>query len=214
MKKQIIITLILLIATTFITVVYFKNLNPPGTRTSRVMNVIPDNAALVFEFNNDKSFYDIFTGNKLLSAVIGKQQIGELDTLRRQLLLNSLLEQYFTGQNIFISIHPSKTNTVDLMITVSATNSFEPSVIDQLAKQPNSGLLVTPLRTSGGQGYNIYIGALKKRFYVISNAENIFSGSFSKDLIEQSSVYKHDKTKPPLSCFQSSKMQIHWLTFM
>src|ERR1700733_7669558 len=111
MKKQIIITLILLVATACITVVYFKNLNPPGTRTSRVMNVIPDNATLVFEFNNDKSFYDIFTGNKLLSAVIGKQQIGELDTLRRQLLLNPLLEQYFTGQNIYISVHPSKTNS-------------------------------------------------------------------------------------------------------
>jgi len=197
MKKQIIITLILLIATAFITVVYFKNLNPPGTRTSRVMNVIPDNATLVFEFNNDKSFYDIFTGNKLLSAVIGKQEIGELDTLRRQLLLNPVLEQYFTGQNTFISIHPSKINTFDLMITISATNSFEPSIIEQSAKQPNSGLLVTPLRVSGRQGYNIYISALKKRFYMISNAENIFSGSFSKELIAQSSVYKNDKTKPP-----------------
>ncbi len=195
MKKQIIITLILLITTAFITVVYFKNLNPPGTRTSRVMNVIPGNAAMVFEFNNDKGFYDIFAGNKLLAAVIGKQEIGELDTLRRQLLLNPLLEQYFTGQNLFISIHPSKTNTVDLMITISATKVFEPSIIEQLAKEPNSGLLFTPLRTSGGQGYNIYIGALKKRFYMISNAENIFSGSFSKALIEQSSVYKNVKHK-------------------
>ena len=61
MKKQITITLILLIATAFITVVYFKNLNPPGTRTNRIMNVIPDDAALIFEFNNDQGFYDIFT---------------------------------------------------------------------------------------------------------------------------------------------------------
>ncbi len=196
MKKQIIITIILLAATVFITVFYFKNLNPPGTRTSRVMNAIPDDATLIFEFNNDKGFYDIFTDNKLLAAVIGKQKIGELDTLRRQLLLNPLLEQYFTGQNIYISIHPSKTNGAGLLLTVSGTGGFGPLVIDQLAKQPNSGLLITPLRTGHRLGYNIYIGALKKRFYVINNADNIFSGSFSKELIDQSSAYENKKSKP------------------
>ena len=193
MKKQIIITLILLIATAFITVFYFKNLNPPGTHTSRVMRTIPDNAALIFEFNNDKSFYDIFTGNKLLAAVIGRQKISELDTLRRQLLLNPLLEQYFTGQNIFISLHPSKTNNIDLLFTISATNAVDASTINQLAKQPNSGLPVTPFSTNGKQGYNIYISTLKKRFYLISDADNIFSGSFSKELIEQCSAYKNNK---------------------
>jgi hypothetical protein len=85
MKKQIIITLILLAATVYVTVVYFKNLNPPGTRTSQVMYSIPDNAALIFEFNNDKGFYDIFKDNKLFAAVIGKQKLSLLDTLRQQL---------------------------------------------------------------------------------------------------------------------------------
>src|ERR1700729_114607 len=110
MKKQIIITIILLVVTTFITVVYFKNLNTPGMRTSQVMRAIPDNASLIFEFNNEKSFSEIFNSNKLLTSVIGEQQIDELDVLRRTLLSNPLLEKYFTGQNIFISIHPSKTN--------------------------------------------------------------------------------------------------------
>ena len=36
MKRQIIITVILLITTAFITVIYFKNLNTPGMRTSQV----------------------------------------------------------------------------------------------------------------------------------------------------------------------------------
>jgi len=196
MKKQIIITIILLAATAFVTIFYFKNLNPPGTRTSRVMNAIPDDATLIFEFNNDKGFYDIFTGNKLLAAIISKQKIGELDTLRRQLLLNPLLEQYFTGQNLYISVHPSKTSDAGLLLTVSAASGFGPLILDQLAKQPNSGLLITPLRTGGRLGYNIYIRVLKKRFYVINNADNIFSGSFSKELIDQSSAYENKKSKP------------------
>jgi hypothetical protein len=197
MKKQVIITIILLLATAFITVVYFKNLNTPGMRTSQVMRAIPDNASLIFEFNNEKSFYDIFNSNKLLTSVIGEQQIDELDVLRRTLLSNPLLEKYFTGQNIFISIHPSKTNTTDLLLSIAAANGFEPDAIEQSAKQPNSGLLITPMHTAGGvQGFNIYISALKKRFYVVNSAENVFSGSFSKELIDQFTANKNDKGKP------------------
>jgi hypothetical protein len=128
MKKQIIITLILLAATVYVTVVYFKNLNPPGTRTSQVMYSIPDNAALIFEFNNDKGFYDIFKDNKLFAAVIGKQKLSLLDTLRQQLLQNSILVKYFTGQNIFISLHPSKTDGIDLLLSMSPATGFEPDL--------------------------------------------------------------------------------------
>ena len=159
-------------------------------RTSRVMHTIPGNASLVFEFNNDQSFYDIFKDNKLLKAVIGKEKIEELDTLRTQLLLNPLLEKYFSGQNIFISIHPAKANEVDLLLTTSSAIGFEPSVLEQLNKQPNSGLLVTPFTTGGKFGYTVYISILKKRFYIINKEENIFSGSFSKELIDQSLLYK------------------------
>ncbi len=194
MRKQIVITLILLIATACVTVVYFKNLNTPDMRTNSIMEVIPDNAAFIFELNNDKSFYDIFNGNKLFAAVAGKQKLGELDTLRQQLLENPLLQQYFEGQNIFISVHPSKENNIDLMLTTSSFNGFETSVFEELSKSPNSNLLITPLE-GVKQGYNIYIKALKKRFYVINKDNNIFSGSFSKDLIVQSAGYKNTTNK-------------------
>jgi hypothetical protein len=195
MKKQIIITLILLAATVYVTVVYFKNLNPPGTRTSQVMYSIPDNAALIFEFNNDKGFYDIFKDNKLFAAVIGKQKLSLLDTLRQQLLQNSILVKYFTGQNIFISLHPSKTDGIDLLLSMSPATGFEPDLFDRLSKQPNSGLLITPIRTAGRSGYNIYINALKKRFYIINKGNNVFSGSFSKELIDQSASHKNKPGK-------------------
>jgi hypothetical protein len=55
--------------------------------------------------------------------------------------------------------------------------------------------LVTPFRSGTKQGYNIYINALKKRFYVINKEDNIFSGSFSKELIDQCSAYKSKADK-------------------
>jgi len=197
MRKQVIITILLLIASAFITVFYFKNLNTPGMRRDRIMRLIPDNAALIFEFNNEKGFYDIFENNKLFKAVAGRQKLDELTVLRDKLLLNPLLEKYFTGQNIFISVHPSKTDTVDLLLTMSSANGFEPAVFDQLSKQTGNGLVVTPVTEKGKKGYNIYVNALKKRFYVINREDNILSASFSKDLLDQDGPYKNRKDNPP-----------------
>lgn len=191
MKKHIIITLILLAATAYVTVVYFKNLNPPGSRTSQVINAIPDDASLIFEFNNDKGFYDIFKDNKLFAAFIGAQKLGQLDTLRQTLFQNQALSKYFTGQDIFISLHPSKVEAISLLLTISPANGFEPGVFDDLLKQKNSDLLVTPMRAAGKSGYNIYISALKKRFYLVNKGNNIFSGSFSEELANQSASHKN-----------------------
>jgi hypothetical protein len=91
MRKLVITTIILLIATAAITVVYFKNLSPPGSNTSRVIEAIPDNASVIFQFTNEKSFYDIFSDNTLLTSVIGKDNLADIDTLRSVLLGNPLL---------------------------------------------------------------------------------------------------------------------------
>lgn len=191
MKKLIIITLILLAATAYVTVVYFKNLNPPGSRTSQVMRAIPDDAPLIFEFNNDKGFYDIFKGNAMFAAVIGVQKLGQLDTLRQVLLQNPLLSKHFIGQNIFLSLHPSKTEGIGLLLTMSAAAGFETDIFDELSKQRNNGLLITPMRAAGKSGYNIYVAVLKMRFYIINKGDNIFSGSFSQELADQSAAHKN-----------------------
>ncbi|MES2107102.1 MAG: hypothetical protein V4577_00045 [Bacteroidota bacterium] len=191
MKRFIIITIILLAATAYVTVVYFKNLNPPGSRTSQVMNAIPDDASLIFEFNNDKGFYDIFKNNKLFAAFIGAEKLGQLDTLRQSLLQNQVLSKYFAGQDVFVSMHPSKAEGTSLLLTMSPANGFEPEVFNELLKQKDSGLLITPMRAAGKSGYNIYISKLKKRFYLINKGNNIFSGSFSEDLADQSASHKN-----------------------
>lgn len=158
-------------------------------RTTEVMRTIPDDAALVFEFNNEKSFYDIFKGNELFTNVIGEEQIGELDTLRGQLLNHPGLEPFFTGQNVFISFHPLKSGAVELLLTSSATNKFNPGVLEELAKKSSNKLLITDTNIDGKQGYTVYSKHLKKRFYIITRAEGIYAGSFSKELLVQSTRY-------------------------
>jgi hypothetical protein len=195
MRKHIVITLILLALTAYATVVYFKNINAPEGHAATVISAIPDSAPLIFEFNNDNSFYDIFKGDTLFSAVAGKTVIGELDTLRRQVLLNPFLKKYFAGQNLFISIHPASSKRIELLLTTSATKDFNADVINNLAKRPNSGLLISPMHTSVKTGYVIYVKALHKPFYLIEKEDNILSGSFSEELVQQAAIYKPQKNK-------------------
>lgn len=160
-----------------------------------IMRTIPDNAALVFEFTNEKSFYDIYAGNTLLNNFIGEQKVSELDTVRNILFGNAALNSFFNGRNVFVSVHPSQGNEVELLLTASAAKDVDPTEFDKLAKQQKTGMLITPLKIGDKRGYNIYFNALKKRFYVINIDANIFSGSFSKELITQNANYKPDREK-------------------
>jgi hypothetical protein len=195
MKRLIVIALILIAATAYITVKYFKNLNTSGMHAGNVMRTIPDNAAIVFEFTNEKSFYDIYTGNTLLSNFIGEEKISELDTVRNVLFGNATLNPLFNGRNVFVSVQPSQNNQLDLLLTVSAGKDIDLTEFDKLAKQRKTGMLITPLKIGDKHGYNIYFNSLKKRFYIINIDANIFAGSFSKELITQNANYKADKEK-------------------
>ncbi|RYU91463.1 hypothetical protein EWM62_05860 [Mucilaginibacter terrigena] len=195
MRRLIIITLILLAATAYITVKYFRNLNTSGMYAGNIMHTIPDNAAIVFEFTNEKSFYDIYAGNTLLHNLIGGQKMSELDTVRNVLFGNAALNSFFYSRNVFMSLYPSQNNDVDLLLTASTAKDFNLSEFDKLAGQQKTGMLITPLKIGEKRGYNIYFNSLKKRFYIINIDANIFSGSFSKGLITQNANYKADRDK-------------------
>jgi hypothetical protein len=190
MRKLIIIPAILLLAVICVTVFYFKNLNPPGQRISQVMGTIPRNAALIFEFNNDRSFYDIFNGNKLFAGLVGKGKLAELDTLQRQLLLSPLLEKYFTGQNIFASLHPVEKNDLELLITIAAPRGSPVPTPDKLMEEANPAVTVKPYKSGTKPGFEIFVKSINKSFYLIINDDNVLSGSFSKELADQAAAYK------------------------
>lgn len=195
MKRLIIATILLMTATVFITVVYFKNLNNPTQHTSQVLRIIPNNASLIFEFNNEKGFYDIFTDNKLFTNLIGEDKMAELAALKKLLLQNRLIEPYVNGQNLYISLHPQQGNTIDFLLTIPMLKGFEPQLFDAISKQKKNGLVLNTFNTAGEQGYIIYLNDLKKRFYLFAKDENALMGSFSKDLVEACAKYDYKKEK-------------------
>jgi hypothetical protein len=195
MKRLIFATIVLLIATVLVTVVYFKNLNTTTEHTSNVLRNIPNDASLIFEFNNEQSFYDIFAGNKLFTTIAGEEKMAELVELRKLLLLNSLIEPHLGGQNLFVSLHPQKGNDINFLLTTSVSKPFQPELLNQLSKQPRNGLVINTINLGGRQGYTIYLNQLKKRFYLIDKDDHTLSASFSKELIEACAKYDYKKSK-------------------
>ncbi|MBK0379558.1 hypothetical protein [Mucilaginibacter segetis] len=194
MKRIIIFSLLLVAATAFITVKYFRSLNNSGEHSANILRNIPDNAAAVFEFSNDKGFYDIFTDNTLVGNLIGEEKIGELDTVRKVFFGDATLQGFFNNSNVFVSLHPdtSQSSGTELLITAAAAKNFDIEIFNSLLKKKKSGYVITPLNINGKKGYTVYFTSLKKRFYIINKSGNIFSASFSKNLITRSAAYKTD----------------------
>ena len=195
MKRLIIITIILLIATVLVTIVYFKNLNTATEHTSQVLRAIPNNASLILEFNNEKGFYDIFANNQLFTNIIGEDKMTELKVLKKVVLLNPVIEPYLHGQNVYISLHPQKGNNIDFLITIAVPKGFEPELFNELSKQKKNGIVLNTFNIDSQQGYVIYLNDLKRRFYLISKDDHSLSGSFSKELIETCAKYDYQKEK-------------------
>ncbi|HZX57886.1 MAG TPA: hypothetical protein VFE54_04150 [Mucilaginibacter sp.] len=195
MKRHIIITILLLVATVLVTVVYFKHLSNTAQHTGLVMRTIPNDASLIFEFNNDKEFYDIFSSDKLFSNFLGDDKLDELIALRKNLLQNSLMAKYVSGQNLFISLHPQKGNSIDFLLTASVSKEFQSDILEQIAKQPKNGMLIHSIDIEGKPGYVIYLNDLKKRFYMINRDDHSLSASFSKDVIANCARYDYKKEK-------------------
>ena len=185
----------MLIATVLVTLVYFKNLTATSRHTSQVLSTIPNNASLIFEFNNEKGFYDIFADNKLFINTIGDEKMAELVALKKLLLQNHLIEPYLTGQNLFISIHPQTGNHIDFLLTIPVAKGFGPELFEQMSKQARSGMVINTIDIAGKQGYTVYLNDLKKRFYLINQDDHTLSGSFSKELIEACTKYDYKAEK-------------------
>ena len=195
MKRLVVATIILLIATVLVTVVYFKNLGGVSQQTTQALRTIPNDASLILEFNNEKSLYDIFTDNKLFMSLIGEDKMTELIALRKRILQNPVIEPHLSGQNLYISMHPQKGDDIDFLITISIPKGFEPALFDELSKQKKNGLVLNTFNIGEKQGYVIYLSDIKRRFYLINKDDQTLSGSFSRALIEECARYDYKKEK-------------------
>ncbi len=182
MRRIILITVFLFIAAVSITIFYFSRIKLPGQNTTNVIDQIPDDAALVFEFKNDAGFYDLFKESTLLTSFIGQKKAEELKYLHNNLLKQNGLKAAFGNQSIFISLHPAiNSRNIEMLLTVNyeGVNNLQLS-LETIAQQTNGALEAEKIGNKTIQTINF--PALKEVFYVANNS-HVLAGSFSKALL-------------------------------
>ncbi len=191
MKKIIGITTALVLIVISLAYLYFSKLNISSRNNDRVLSEIPADASLIFQYPNDKSLYEIFTDYTVFDTIIGTQVKNELTWLKGLLLSKKELNDLTEGQKFFLSFHPSQTDSVDFLWSVSLK---QPLTIDELQTTLSElpEIRLNKKENPEGNFLEINSSELKRTFYIgIDNG--IARGSFSAGLLNQSIDRKSKK---------------------
>lgn len=183
MRNVIILCAILLIAIAALAAKYFNALAGRDNNTTKVLNHIPSDAALIFHFNSDESFFEIFKGYQLFSHIIGPERSNELNELKN-LLSHTLLSEVTSDKKIFLSLHNSA-DSVEFLFCVPLDSKFSTDQLKEaLIETPQ--LSRTPL---DNELVILHFTGLKKPIYLFMQ-QGIAIASFSQDLIKRSTNEK------------------------
>ena len=184
MRHPAISTIALFIIALAMAVLYFKHLNPPGQQAGKVLQSIPRDAALVFEFKNDTAVYDIFKNSTIFSNLMGAEKTNELNLLRYKLLHSTALNNALNGQSIFISVHPRPhANRLEFLLTVYSHDDLRDAIYDLTKQGVAEGIQVNTVLFNRQSGFAITLNSIGKTFYLLPNEDGILSGSFDKELV-------------------------------
>ena len=190
MNKLILTTSLLLVAVFTVAYLYFSNITATSLSNDRALSLIPHDAALIFQFKNDKSIYDIFSDYTVFDAIIGKQKQGELRALKTILQNSKPIFQSTLGQDIFISFHSMDDSVAFLWIMPLPQGIGDKDVIESL--QENKDIQYKASKIGNESISEVYIKSLKRIFY-LQVKQQVVSGSFSRKVMEESIDLKREK---------------------
>lgn len=127
--KRIYITLVILLAGMVgMAYLYFSNLDTETSANDSSLNAIANNSALVFSFENEKSFYEILSGQDIYADILGEKKWKQLKALNN-LVKDAGVNNAFAGQKVYIGFVPGEKNSIDFIIT----SQLKPSLnVDQI----------------------------------------------------------------------------------
>jgi hypothetical protein len=184
MKKIIGITTALVLAVISLAYLYFSNLNVKSRNNDLVLSEIPADAAVIFQYMNDKSLYEIFTDYTVFDTIIGTQNKQELAWLRNILHSKKALIENTAGQRIFLSFHPSKTDSIHFLWSIQLKQNLSINELQNTFSEP-ADKKITIRRQSADAILELNFPELTRPFY-LSIDKGILRGSFSIKLLNQS----------------------------
>ena len=117
MKRIYIILSVLLLGIVAMAYVYFSNLNTEANANDLSLNAATTNSGVVFSFENDKSFYEILSGQTLFQPLLGETKMKLFKSLRENLINQPRANRWIDGQKIYIALVPGADNEIDFIIS-------------------------------------------------------------------------------------------------
>ena len=202
MKKIIFIIAILLITVLGVAWLYFKNLSPESKGSGKILSMIPDDAAMVFEYKNEKSFYEIFSEFTLFKIVIGENNFHRLQNLKDVFINDPQIAASLDKSNLFFSLHTVVANQADFLMVAALSPVYnqENSPADFVKSMGNK----YTIKSSVFNKQEILNLSLKNNVsfnFVIY--QSVLIGSFDESLLKRTIVNLESKAKTPKNFFET-----------
>lgn len=194
MKKIVGAATVLLIAVLSLAYLYFSKLDVKSRSNDRVLSEIPADAAVVFQYPNDKSLYDIFRDYTVFDTIVGTQKKAELSWLKNFLLNDPELYAATAGQKIFLSFHPSSSDSVQFLWSMPLKEGIKPEEIRSMLEKEVKNQ-ITGSQELGQSILQIKNEDLDRAFYLCID-RGIARGSFSRSVLIRSIDKNSGKIDP------------------
>lgn len=125
MKKILVLVIALFLGTAFLAYYYFSKLGTENDAKDLALHSATNNAALVFSFDNDKSFYEIIGSQGILQLAIGGEKMALLRQLKESIINDNAINRFIKDQPIYISVLPDSNKTLNYLITVQIRPDLE-----------------------------------------------------------------------------------------
>ncbi|MDB5118878.1 MAG: hypothetical protein JWN56_96 [Sphingobacteriales bacterium] len=192
MKKIVLIASVLLLVIIVVARLYFSNISGGSRYIEKSLESIPNDASIIFEFTNDKGFYEIFSGYTIFDDIIGDVKKNELIFIKNQLSNNQKLAHITDGQNLFLSLYYDHTDSVSFLWIMPLKEDLTADDYSRIFKDTDS----SSYRVKN-DGKSVFIELVSKKFnktFYLDISDGIAKGSYSKSLL--------------LSCLDSKRPKI------
>jgi hypothetical protein len=194
MKTIIGITAALLITVLSVAYLYFSNLNVTNRSNNQILSEIPSDASVVLQHQNDQSLYDIFEDYTIFDTIAGPQKKEDIHWLSNFILSNAALKPAISGQKVFLSFHPSETESVHFLWSMHLKESIKEENIRKINASDTSNQILA-FQENGQNVFLIKNKTLNRSFYFAID-KGIARGSFNKDILFRSLDKNSEKIDP------------------
>ena len=194
MKTIIGITSALFIAVLSVAYLYFSNLNVKNRSNNQILSEIPSDASVIFQHQNDQSLYDIFKDYTIFDTIVGPQKKEDIHWLTNYLMSTVTLKTVMSGQKVFLSFHPSKTDSVDFLWSMQLKDKLNEEDIRKISVSDPSNQILTFQETE--QDIFLIKNKTRNRPFYFAIVKGIVRGSFNKDLLFRSLDKNSEKIDP------------------